>query len=156
MRALLAVSFAVAAAAGLAACGTAAAPSGETASPGDPDPASRIDVATTDAILGEAFEDRAEHLQVLGAGTVIRVLEDDDDGSRHQRFIVRLSSGQTLLIAHNVDLARRVRGLRVRDRVSFFGEYEWNDEGGTIHWTHDDPQGEHVAGWLYHRGRVYQ
>ena len=146
----------MAAAMGLAACGTAAAPSGETGSPADPDPTSRIDVATTDAILGEAFEERAEHLQVLGAGTVIRVLEDDEDGSRHQRFIVRLSSGQTLLIAHNVDLARRVRGLRVRDRVSFFGEYEWNGEGGTIHWTHDDPQGEHVAGWLYHRGRVYQ
>ena len=156
MRSLLAASFAVAAAAGLAACATAAAPSDESGSPADLDPTSRIDVATTDAILGEAFEDRAEHVQVLGRGIVVRVLEDDEDGSPHQRFVVRLASGQTLLIAHNLELARRVRRLRVRDQVSFYGEYEWNSEGGTIHWTHDDPQGEHVAGWLYHRGRVYQ
>lgn len=71
--------------------------------------------------------------QVSGTGTVERVLSDDNDGSRHQRFILRLSSGRTLLIAHNIDLAPRVSSLRTGDMVSFYGEYEPNDKGGVIH-----------------------
>lgn len=94
--------------------------------------------------------------QVRGQGEVIRTLSDDNDGSRHQRFILRLSSGRTLLIAHNIDLAPRISSLRAGDTVAFYGQYEWNDKGGVIHWTHHDPQGRHAAGWLEHKGRRYQ
>jgi hypothetical protein len=94
--------------------------------------------------------------QVSGTGTVERVLSDDNDGSRHQRFILRLSSGRTLLIAHNIDLAPRVSSLSEGDTVSFYGEYEPNDKGGVIHWTHHDPQGRHTDGWLEHKGQRYQ
>lgn len=94
--------------------------------------------------------------QVSGKGTVSHILSDDNDGSRHQRFILRLNSGRSLLIAHNIDLAPRVSSLREGDTVSFYGEYEWNDKGGVIHWTHGDPQGRHAAGWLEHNGRRYQ
>lgn len=94
--------------------------------------------------------------QVQGGGEVIRVLPDDNDGSRHQRFIVRLGSGRTLLIAHNIDLAPRVPSIEVGDAVKFNGEYEWNDRGGVIHWTHRDPQNRHEAGWIEYRGRRYQ
>jgi hypothetical protein len=94
--------------------------------------------------------------QVSGSGEVIRVLPDDNDGSRHQRFILALDSGRTLLIAHNIDLAPRIYGLSAGDRVSFFGEFEPNAQGGVIHWTHHDPQGRHVDGWLEHRGRRYE
>lgn len=94
--------------------------------------------------------------QVEGSGTVVRVLSDDNDGSRHQRFILELSAGRTVLIAHNIDLAPRVRSLSQGDTVSFFGEFETNDRGGVIHWTHKDPQGRHVDGWLEHRGTRYQ
>ena len=94
--------------------------------------------------------------QVQGSGTVVRVLADDNEGSRHQRFILELSPGRTLLIAHNIDLAPRIPSLGRGDTVSFFGEYEWNDRGGVVHWTHRDPRGSHVGGWLEHRGRRYQ
>ena len=94
--------------------------------------------------------------QVSGSGRVVRILADDNDGSRHQRFILGLSSGQTLLVAHNIDLAPRVASLSTGDTVKFYGEYEANSKGGVIHWTHHDPQGRHVAGWLEHRGRRYQ
>ena len=87
---------------------------------------------------------------------MIRVLPDDVDGSRHQRFIVQLASGQTLLITHNIDVAPRIVGLKVGDSVAFNGEYVWNDKGGVIHWTHHDPQGRHVAGWVMHNGKRYQ
>lgn len=94
--------------------------------------------------------------QVSGSGTVIRILADDNDGSRHQRFILQLSSGRTLLIAHNIDLAPRIAALGTGDTVRFYGEFEPNPQGGLIHWTHRDPQGHHVGGWLEHRGRRYQ
>jgi len=94
--------------------------------------------------------------QVSGEGKVTRILGDDSLGDRHQRFILQLPSGQTVLIAHNIDSAPRVDGLSVGDPVSFRGEYEWNDKGGIVHWTHHDPQGAHEAGWLKHGGRTYQ
>ena len=94
--------------------------------------------------------------QMGGEGVVVRVLADDNDGSRHQRFILRLASGQTLLIAHNIDIANRIEALSSGDRVEFYGQYESNPEGGVIHWTHHDLDGNHVAGWLKHNGIVYQ
>lgn len=106
--------------------------------------------------LVAAFENRQSNVQVQGGGEVTRVLSDDNEGSRHQRFIVRLASGQTILVAHNVDLANRLASLKSGDRVEFYGEYEWNAQGGVIHWTHRDPRGSHVAGWIKHKGRTYQ
>lgn len=106
--------------------------------------------------IGSAFTNGASNIQVEGEGTVIRVLPDDLDGPRHQRFIVQLESGQTVLIAHNIDIAPRINGLEVGDGVSFNGEYVWNAKGGVIHWTHHDPQGRHVAGWVKHNGKTYK
>jgi Protein of unknown function (DUF3465) len=109
-----------------------------------------------DGEIARAFNTRTSNVQVEGEGTVERILADDLDGGRHQRFIVRLASGQTVLISHNIDLAPRVEGLQEGERVSFYGEYIWNSQGGIVHWTHHDPQGRHVAGWLKHQGRTYQ
>lgn len=109
-----------------------------------------------DAVLSAAFENRRSDVQVQGSGHVTRVLPDDNDGSRHQRFIVRLASGQTLLVAHNIDLANRVAAVKPGDVIEFNGEYEWNERGGIIHWTHRDPRRSHVDGWIKHDGRTYQ
>jgi hypothetical protein len=106
--------------------------------------------------IARAFQNRESDVLVGGRGEVVRVLADDNDGSRHQRFILRLSSGQTLLVAHNIDLAPRLAGLKAGDEVEFFGEYEWNEQGGVLHWTHKDPRGNHPAGWLRYRGETYQ
>jgi hypothetical protein len=124
--------------------------------PPAPAPPSTRTLSGGDGALARAFEQRASNVQVEGQGVVRRVLSDDNDGSRHQRFVVALSSGQTLLIAHNIDLSPRVAGLREGDTVSFSGEYEWNPEGGVIHWTHRDPGKRHPPGWVRHNGKVYQ
>ncbi len=106
--------------------------------------------------IEKAFEDKQSDIQVGAEGKVIRVLDDDIEGSRHQRFIVGLYSGHTVLIAHNIDLAPRVENLRVGDRVSFYGEYEWNPQGGVVHWTHHDPAKRHEDGWIERNGVRYQ
>jgi hypothetical protein len=112
--------------------------------------------ATRDATLATAFRDHQSGVQVTGAGTVTRVLSDDNDGGRHQRFILTLASGRTLLVAHNIDIAPRLPSLKVGDKVEFSGIYEWNPQGGVVHWTHRDPSGKHQAGWLRYAGRTYQ
>ncbi|ASI92385.1 DUF3465 domain-containing protein [Vibrio mediterranei] len=113
-------------------------------------------IHANDVQLRRAYENQQSDLQVKGEGTVSRVLSDDNKGSRHQRFILRLDSRQTLLVAHNIDLAPRIPDLKVGDRVKFYGEYEWNNKGGVIHWTHHDPRNRHEHGWLKHQGKVYQ
>lgn len=107
-------------------------------------------------IIRKAFESQASNLQVEASGKVIKVLKDDTNAPRHQRFILKLDNGISLLVAHNIDLAKRVENLNVGDVVSFYGEYEWNKQGGVLHWTHHDPQGSHAAGWLQHNGQTYQ
>jgi len=106
--------------------------------------------------LFAAMENRRSDVQLEAVGTVVKVLADDNDGSRHQRFLIRAGSGQTVLVAHNIDLAPRVAGLAAGDQVTIYGEYEWNAKGGVLHWTHHDPGGRHVGGWIKHEGQTYQ
>lgn len=111
--------------------------------------------ATHDPLM-QAYQNQQSDVQVEGRGRVASLLKDDNKGSRHQRFLLALPSGQTLLIAHNIDLAPRIDTLKVGDTVAFYGEYEWNNKGGVVHWTHHDPKGRHPDGWLKHNGKRYQ
>ncbi|EGQ8029073.1 DUF3465 domain-containing protein [Vibrio vulnificus] len=115
-----------------------------------------VSLYANDAVLQQAYQSQQSDLQVQGFGQVAKVLPDDNDGSRHQKFILKLNSGQTLLVAHNIDLAPRIPNLKVGDSVEFYGEYEWNKKGGVLHWTHKDPQNRHAHGWLKHNGQVYE
>jgi hypothetical protein len=110
----------------------------------------------SDAALSQAYQNQQSNLQIQGDGIVVKILPNDTQGSQHQRFILKLSTGQTLLVAHNIDLAPGIESLNEGDTVEFNGEYEWNEKGGVIHWTHHDPQNLHVSGWLKHNGQTYQ
>ncbi|MHB8868829.1 MAG: DUF3465 domain-containing protein [Thermoleophilia bacterium] len=80
-----------------------------------------------DSSFARAFADKAVDRELEGQGIVSKLLTDDTDGARHQRFI-----------------------------VTFKGEYEWNAQGGVMHWIHHDPSGSHAPGWIRHDGRMYQ
>ncbi|MFO1395197.1 MAG: DUF3465 domain-containing protein [Steroidobacteraceae bacterium] len=124
----------------------------DTASPS----ATTVEADAGAEAIAKAFEQQAGNVEVTGAGVVVKVLPDDTSGSPHQRFLLELPSGQTVLVAHNIDLAPRVPDLSTGDTVEFHGIYEWNPKGGVIHWTHGDPAGHHEAGWLRHDGQTYQ
>lgn len=115
-----------------------------------------IGAQANDRQLKQAYNNHQSDVQIQGSGTVVRLLRDDNDGSRHQKFILKLDSKQTLLVAHNIDLAPRIPNLKVGDRVQFYGEYEWNQKGGVMHWTHHDPNNRHPDGWLKHNGKKYE
>lgn len=118
--------------------------SGPAAAPGT----SRVTVA-------EAFAARQSDVWVEESGTVVALLRDDLEGSRHQKFLLRLGDGATLLVSHNIDLAPRVP-VEKGDEVTVRGEYVWNDKGGLVHWTHHDPNGRLEGGWIRHAGREYR
>jgi hypothetical protein len=118
--------------------------------------AETVGAAIAEDAAQQAFESRARGRIITVNGTVERILADDRDGSPHQRFIILTPGGLSLLIAHNLDLAPRLEGLGAGEVLTVFGEYEWNEKGGVMHWTHDDPQGQHIAGYIEWRGRRYQ
>ena len=105
--------------------------------------------------LNPALNKRDTGTWVEVRGFVNRLLSDDNDGSRHQRFILDIGSRRTLLIAHNIDLAERVP-IGMGDRVHVRGMYEWNDLGGLMHWTHHDPLGVEDGGYVRYRTDLYR
>ena len=121
---------------------TTDAPTVESSSPGE------------EAILA-AFQAKRSDVIVEVVAVVKKNLPDDLVGSRHQKMILRLESGHTILLAHNIDLADRVPADE-GDSVRVRGEYEYSEQGGVIHWTHHDPAGRHEGGWIEHAGQRYQ
>ena len=102
-----------------------------------------------------AARERLSQVMLTAQGRVQRTLADDNEGSRHQRFILEAPGGATVLVAHNIDLAPRVP-LKRGDFVEVRGQYEWNERGGVLHWTHHDPAGRHAEGWIRHEGQTYE
>lgn len=86
---------------------------------------------------------------------VVKVLPDDNEGSRHQRLLLKLETGGTVLVAHNIDLAERVP-VAEHEWITVYGQYEWNDKGGVLHWTHHDPKDWREGGWIEHAGLRYE
>ena len=101
------------------------------------------------------YQNRQSGVMVQFEGLVIKLLSDDNEGSRHQRFIVKISDKHTVLIAHNIDLAPRVP-IKTNQMVTIYGQYEWNEKGGVVHWTHADADGSHEGGWINFQGKIYQ
>jgi hypothetical protein len=104
--------------------------------------------------LAEAIRTKRSGVLVEATGAVTKTLPDDNEGARHQRFLVR-AGNDTVLIAHNLDLAPRIP-LKEGDVVRFKGEFEWNDRGGVVHWTHHDPGRRRPGGWVEVRGKRYE
>lgn len=104
----------------------------------------------------EAYGAHRNLPQVQGSGVVVKVLKDDTNGLQHQKILLNVTDNITILIAHNIDLAPRVADIQVGDTVAFKGEYVYTPKGGTVHWTHKDPRGNHAAGWLQHNGKKYE
>jgi hypothetical protein len=112
--------------------------------------------SASDRRLARAFSQGQSEFFVRVRATVLASLPSDHEGIRHQKFLIELSTGQTLLVAHNIDLAPPVRRLRVGETILIYGEYIWNADGGLLHRTHDDPDFLFPHGWIRYRGRKYQ
>lgn len=109
-----------------------------------------------DRDLAGAVEGHVNRRQFLEGGNmeVVKVLPDDNNGLKHQSWIVRLSNGRELRAVYNVDMCERVP-VRVGDRVAMGGEFIWTKYGGLLHWLHHDPRGQRPDGYVYLNGKFY-
>jgi Protein of unknown function (DUF3465) len=115
----------------------------------------QANIAGNDALV-KAYQNKQSQVWLAGSGIVKKLLVDDNKGARHQKFLVTINAEQTLLFAHNIDLAPRIDDLQVGDSIEFIGEYVYNPKGGVMHWTHHDPKGEKQGGWIKHNGKKYE
>ena len=96
----------------------------------------------------EAFEKRVSAVVLEAKGKVIKLLEDEHKGSPHQRFIIEVHSGHTILVINNIEHGYRIP-VKLGDVIEVKGSYVWNQYGGLIHETHHHVEGEdHVDGYI--------
>lgn len=114
-----------------------------------------IDQIQDDKALVQALKNqrRAHFIQAANL-TVSRLLEDDNDGLRHQKWVAKTSVGQSVTIVYNVDMGIRVP-LQVGDKFAVGGEFIWTKTGGLLHWVHEDPRDKRPDGYVYVDGVIY-
>lgn len=109
---------------------------------------------TGDAQVLEAQQNHWKKVEVTLTAPVKKLLPEDTKGIEHQRFLLELSNGTTVLVAHNTDLAPPVP-IREGDILTLHGEYIWNRKGGVLHYTHHSTN-RHEGGWIQFNGQTYQ
>lgn len=110
-------------------------------------------VDETQALQAQAAQ--AHKVEITCTLPVKRLLRDDTKGLPHQRFLLSLSNGSTILVAHDTAMAPRVP-ISEGDIVTVHGEYIWNDKGGVIHWTHHSDTPRHEGGYIDFQSQRYQ
>jgi hypothetical protein len=110
---------------------------------------------TDDRQIVQAQQERLIKSEVTGRAPVKELLPDDLEGLKHEKFLLRLSNGTTVLVAHDISYAPRVP-LQEGDFIVIHGEYIWNPKGGLIHWTHRSDTPRHEGGWIDFKGTRYQ
>ena len=108
---------------------------------------------SSDSQIEQLIKSRVSGKMVTIEATVIKLLKDDLKGDKHQKMILK-NANNTLLLAHNIDIAARVPAKK-GDLLLIKGQYEWNEKGGLLHWTHRS-NSSHPAGWIKHNNKTYQ
>lgn len=115
-----------------------------------------VDYQTLDRTSGnEALFSQQQTGKIITVDAVIiKLLADDEIGSTHQKMILKVGK-KTLLLAHNIDIASRIPA-KIGAKIKVRGQYEWNEKGGVIHWTHRDQNDNHAHGWVEYNNIRYQ
>lgn len=108
-----------------------------------------------DAQVIEAQSKHWKKVEVTITAPVRKLLPDDTRGLPHQKFLLNLSNGTTVLIAHDTKMAPHVP-IEPGSIVTIHGEYIWNRKGGLIHWTHHTDTPRHEGGWIDFNGSRYE
>lgn len=87
--------------------------------------------------IKSALEGKKEFDMVIDHGKVIRVLPEDNIGSRHQLFILQTSEAKSIKISHNISIAQRIPELKEGLQLAIKGEIVKSDK--VVHWTHKNP-----------------
>lgn len=106
----------------------------------------------TESNIDKVVAGRKSGQMVLIEARIIKHLRDDLKGDKHQKMLLKTGK-HTLLLAHNIDIAPRVPA-KEGETIQVKGEYEWNEKGGVIHWTHRS-NNSHPQGWIKYNNKKY-
>ena len=100
--------------------------------------------------------------EVMIKATVQKILPDDNNGLKHQRFIIKLGDGTNVFVAHSITAADRIPikpGSQLTLKGEWIPEPRTNDgipTIGVLHWTHaSENERKHPSGWIELDGKRY-
>ncbi len=95
----------------------------------------------------------ASAVEVTANGSVARLLGNSSSRTgTHEGFVLR-SNALMIQVQDNTTITGQIP-LSKGEAVTLQGQYECND--GVIHWTHHDPRGRHVSGFIEAGGKIYR
>lgn len=108
-----------------------------------------------DSDIVRAINDQRQVNFVEGGGlVVVKILPDDTNGLKHQKWVVRLSNGMAMQAVYNSDMCPRVP-VKIGDVIAMGGQFIWTKGGALIHWLHHDPKGRRPDGFVLLNGTYY-
>ena len=117
-------------------------------------------VTSDNGAVYDAWRAGRSHIEVIANGSVARMLGTHRGRSgNHEGFLLHLSGsagrGLTVRVEDNVDLTGPIPLSEGQD-VVVRGEYIFDERGGIVHYTHRDPRGRHISGYVLVDGKFYQ
>lgn len=107
------------------------------------------------AYLGFLYKSQRS-AKVSAQGHLIRRLPEQLSPYRAQLFLVRLTSGQKLIIKHDIEMGEALPDIKKGALLFFKGLYKWNRKGGFIIFTTQKNRENNLSGWLKYKEITYQ
>lgn len=105
-------------------------------------------------VLADAYVNKKSGMMAEVQGQVTRLIMDEDESAREQKFVIHAISGQSLMVTHDLSRSDRVP-VATGDEVIVRGEYVWTEPGGMLIWTTRDSGSGDRHGWIDHKGERY-
>lgn len=148
----------------LSACSSTVSPASSQSSSSPQVPAEFGSPNTTDSSSSQSIDqsqllqaqaNQAKKVEIIFSARVKKILPDDTKGLPHQRLLLSVENGSTVLLAHDIKYAPKVP-VQVGDMLVIKGEYIWNRKGGVVHWTHHSDSPRHEGGYIEFGGQRYE
>ncbi|MDP3509818.1 MAG: DUF3465 domain-containing protein [Candidatus Melainabacteria bacterium] len=114
-----------------------------------------IPYAVDDAQIIQAQSQQARKVELTVTAPIKKLLREEDYREPHQRFLLILSNGTTVLVANDLQYGTYAP-VQEGNVVRIHGEYIWNERGGVLHWTHKSDEPRHESGYIDFNGMRYQ
>jgi hypothetical protein len=115
-----------------------------------------LNFSSDNKLFTRAWQQRLSGVQLSLEGKISRVFSSMETEAGQQKFSLQLAQGQVVTVIHDVRLGSAIEDLAEGEIIEVFGEYQWAPDGGVIHWTHRDPEGNRQAGWVRYKDRLYR
>lgn len=111
---------------------------------------------TDDSDLVRAVRSQKAQFYIEAGNLVVtKLLPDDRNGLKHQKWEARLSNGEVIQVVYNSDMGDRVP-VKIGDKFGVGGQFVWGRQRmGVMHWLHEDKREKRPDGYVFFNGTVY-